>query len=509
MARFIAESLQMQPSPAEPHELIAAIDLGSNSFHIVRARHSHGEIRILERLGEKIQLAAGLDESRLLSEEAIQRGLDCLRRFAQLIAGMPRGAVRVVGTNALREARNRAEFIQRAEAVLGHAVEVISGREEARLIYLGVSHSMPDVPGRRLVTDIGGGSTEFIIGQRFETLQRESLQMGCVSFTKRFFADGKITAAQYARAYTAARLELMNIDQGLREMGWHQALGASGTIRAVALAIQAAGRGNGEITPDGIEWLKRKLLKQGDINLLNIDGVKPDRRAILPGGLAILEALFKALELQEMHLSEGALREGVLYDMIGRHSHEDVRERTLNALAERYHVDQRHAERVEKRALKSLAQVAEAWALTDENHAELLRWAARLHGVGLDIAHYQYHKHGAYLIEHSDLPGFSRRDQQALALLVRGHRRNIPLDRLQELGPEGEPLLRLTLLLRFAILFHHIRHKSIPDVQLSAGERSLDVQFPDGWLAENPLTQADFELEAQWLERVGYKLSVR
>ncbi len=175
--------------------------------------------------------------------------------------------------------------------MLGHAVEVISGREEARLIYLGVSHSMPDVPGRRLVTDIGGGSTEFIIGQRFETLQRESLQMGCVSFTKRFFADGKITAAQYARAYTAARLELMNIDQGLREMGWHQALGASGTIRAVALAIQAAGRGNGEITPDGIEWLKRKLLKQGDINLLNIDGVKPDRRAILPGGLAILEAL--------------------------------------------------------------------------------------------------------------------------------------------------------------------------------------------------------------------------
>lgn len=393
--------------------------------------------------------------------------------------------------------------------MLGHAVEVISGREEARLIYLGVSHSMPDVPGRRLVTDIGGGSTEFIIGQRFETLQRESLQMGCVSFTKRFFADGKITAAQYARAYTAARLELMNIDQGLREMGWHQALGASGTIRAVALAIQAAGRGNGEITPDGIEWLKRKLLKQGDINLLNIDGVKPDRRAILPGGLAILEALFKALELQEMHLSEGALREGVLYDMIGRHSHEDVRERTLNALAERYHVDQRHAERVEKRALKSLAQVAEAWALTDENHAELLRWGARLHGVGLDIAHYQYHKHGAYLIEHSDLPGFSRRDQQALALLVRGHRRNIPLERLQELGPEGEPLLRLTLLLRFAILFHHIRHKSIPDVQLSAGERSLDVQFPDGWLAENPLTQADFELEAQWLERVGYRLSVR
>ncbi len=210
-----------------------------------------------------------------------------------------------------------------------------------------------------------------------------------------------------------------------------------------------------------------------------------------------------------MHLSEGALREGVLYDMIGRHSHEDVRERTLNALAERYHVDQRHAERVEKRALKSLAQVAEAWALTDENHAELLRWAARLHGVGLDIAHYQYHKHGAYLIEHSDLPGFSRRDQQALALLVRGHRRNIPLERLQELGPEGEPLLRLTLLfcVRHPLPPHPPQEHSGCAAQ--RGERSLDVQFPDGWLAENPLTQADFELEAQWLERVGYRLSVR
>ncbi len=504
------ETVSMPHSSAEPFPLIAAIDLGSNSFHIVRARTDHGEIRILERMGEKIQLAAGLDESRMLSEEAMERGLECLRRFAQLITGLPLGAVRIVGTNALREARNRSDFIMRAQQVLGHSVEVISGREEARLIYLGVSHTMPDMEGRRLVTDIGGGSTEFIIGQRFETHQRESLQMGCVSYTKRFFADGKITPSRYAQAYTAARLELMNIDQSLREKGWQEAVGASGTIRAVALAIQAAGRGKGEVNAEGIEWLKRKIFKQGEIDKLDIEGVKPDRRTILPGGLAILEAIFKALELQEMNLSEGALREGVLYDMIGRQHHEDVRERTLSALAERYHVDKRQAERVERRALKAFEQVTEAWNLSNPCYRELLTWAARVHEIGLDIAHYHYHKHGAYLIEHSDLPGFSRRDQQMLALLVRGHRRNIPRDRFAELGDEeGESLIRLCILLRFAILFHHIRsNQERPIVTLKAGPRSLAVCFPVGWLEQNPLTQADFEQEAQWLTRIGYTLTV-
>ena len=218
------------PTTAKQFPLIAAIDLGSNSFHMVLAKADHGEIRILERLGEKVQLAAGLDEERQLSEEAMQRGLDCLRRFGQLIQGLPQGAVRIVGTNALREARNRAEFIRRANELLGHQVEVISGREEARLIYLGVSHSIADTPGKRLVVDIGGGSTEFIVGQRFEPLLRESLQMGCVSYTQRYFRDGKITPARYAQAYTAARLELMSIEQGLQRLGWQESVGASGTI---------------------------------------------------------------------------------------------------------------------------------------------------------------------------------------------------------------------------------------------------------------------------------------
>ncbi|WP_017938102.1 exopolyphosphatase [Zestomonas thermotolerans] len=497
----------MPQSAIKNFPVIAAIDLGSNSFHMVLAKTDHGEIRILERLGEKVQLAAGIDDDRLLTEDAMQRGLDCLRRFAQLTAGLPQGAVRVVGTNALREARNRSEFIRRAEAILGHPVEVISGREEARLIHLGVSHTMPASPDKRLVVDIGGGSTEFIIGQCFEPLLRESLQMGCVSYTQRYFKDGKITPARYAQAYTAARLELMGIEQSLRRLGWQEAVGASGTIRAVGQAGRNGG--NGEITPEGIAWLKRKLLKLGDVERIDLNGVKPDRRPIFPAGLAIVEAIFDALELQRMEHCEGALREGVLYDLLGRHQQEDVRERTLSALMERYHADPEQAARVEAKALSALDQVAEDWGLTEEWHRELLSWAARVHEIGRDIAHYHYHKHGAYLIEHSDLAGFSRQDQLMLALLVRGHRRNIPRERFEEFGEQGVQLIRLCVLLRFAILFHHIRgNQEMPRVRLKAGAKSLDVLFPEGWLQANPLTQADFEQEAEWLKRIDFNLRV-
>lgn len=497
---------------AKNFSLIAAIDLGSNSFHMVLAKPDQSEIRLLERLGEKVQLAAGLDEQRCLSEESMQRGLDCLRRFAQLISGLPQGAVRIVGTNALREAHNRSEFIRRAQEILGHPVEVISGREEARLIYLGVSHSLPSAEGRRLVVDIGGGSTEFIIGESFEPQLRESLQMGSVSFTRRFFPDGKITPARYAQAYTAARLELMNIEQGLQRLGWQEAVGSSGTIRTIGQVVKNAGySNNGEITADGLVWLKRKVLKQSETDKLDLDGIKLDRRAIFPAGLAIIEAIFDALQIQQMIYSEGALREGVLYDMLGRYQHEDVRERTLSSLMERYHVDMEQAARVEAKALSALDQVTEAWGLQDESYRERLSWAARVHEIGLDIAHYHYHKHGAYLIEHSDLAGFSRQDQQVLALLVRSHRRNIPKEKLREFcEDDGDKLVRLCILLRVAILFHHIRGtQEMPKVRFRASERSLELIFPDDWLSANPLTQADFEREAEWLARVGYSISAR
>ncbi|UAW98597.1 exopolyphosphatase [Halopseudomonas nanhaiensis] len=491
--------------------LVAAIDLGSNSFHMVLARVDHGEIRILERLGEKVQLAAGLNDDGDLSEEAMQRGLDCLRRFAQLINGLPAGAVRVVGTNALREARNRTQFIRQVRQIVGHPVDVVSGREEARLIYLGVAHTLADDAGKRLVVDIGGGSTEFIVGQRFESILRESLSIGCVSFSRRYFSDGRISPSRYAEAYTAARLELMQIEQAIQRLDWQEAVGASGTIRAIGQCLQAAGMGQGEVTREGLQWLKRRVIKAGQIDKLDLPGLKADRRPILPAGLAILEAVFEALGVEVMHHSEGALREGVLYDLLGRHQHEDVRERTLSALIERYHVDIDQAARVEAKAISLLNKVSDAWGLTDRKYADLLRWAARVHEVGMDIAHHQYHKHGAYLIEHSDLPGFSRHEQQSISLLIRGHRRNLPNDdRLSEFGEEAQPLLRLSMLLRLAILYHHIRgYQEMPALAVETSGNALSVVFPEGWLDNNPLTQADFQQEAQSWDKIGYTLTVR
>lgn len=499
------------PNSAPKHfPLIAAIDLGSNSFHMVLAKTDQREIRILERIGEKVQLAAGISAELDLQDDAIERGLDCLRRFAQLIHGLPEGAVRVVGTSSLRVAHNRQTFIQRAEEILGHDVDVISGREEARLIYLGVSHSLADTPGKRLVIDIGGGSTEFIIGQQFESQLRGSLQMGCVSFTQRFFKDGKVTSARYAQAYTAARLELMELEQSLRRMGWQETVGASGTIRSVSQALEAAGQSNGEINSAGLTWLKRQVLEIGDINKIEIAGVKPERNAILPAGLAIIEAIFDALSIEQMKPCDGALREGVLYDLLGRHQHEDVRERSIQALMERSHVDMEHAQKVESKALLALEQVADAWQLNEEWHADMLSWAARVHEVGLDIAHYHYHKHGAYLVEHSDLSGFSRQDQQMLALLVRGHRRNIPKERFNEFTEDGQQLLLLCILLRFSILLHHIRRsQEVPELALMPATNSLHIRFPENWLDNNPLTAADFEKEAGWLERINFTLTTQ
>lgn len=490
---------------------VATIDLGSNSFHMLLAKVDDDKVRVLEQLGEKVQLAAGINQDLQLDEASMERGYECLKRFAQFVSDMPAANVRVVGTNALREARNRKVFIKHAEEILNHPVEIISGREEARLIYLGVAHTLRSSKEKRLVIDIGGGSTEIVVGQDLDTLLLESLQMGCVSYGKRFFMGEKLTANRYAQAYTSARLELMSVEQLIKKMGWQYSVGCSGTIKAIAAACKFAGciASDADITREGIIWLKQEFLKVGDVEKLNIDGIKNDRKAILPSGLAILEAVFDALDLDKMVYSEGALREGVLYDHLGRNSHENAQELTISNLQKRYRVDIEQAQRVSDKALESLAQVAKAWELEDARYAELLDWAAKVHEIGLDIAHYQYHKHGAYLLEYSDLLGFSRQEQQALALLVRGHRRNIPRDKFEDSTENSEKLIRLCILLRFSILFHHIRSdQNQPQVNLTAHNKKLKIEFPKDWLENNPLTLADFIQEATWLKRIGYDLDV-
>lgn len=501
----------MPNSTPKHFPLIAAIDLGSNSFHIVLAETQQREIRIIKRIGAKVQLAAGLNEQLQLQDDAMQRGLECLRDFSELIHQLPQGAVRAVGTSSLRIARNRQTFIQRAEKVLGHPIDIISGREEARLIYLGVAHSLADAPNQRLVVDIGGGSTEFIIGQQFKSQLRGSLQIGCVTLTQRFFTDGIVTPQRYTQAYTAARLELLELEHSLLRMGWQDTVGASGTIRSIGLALAKAGLTQGEINSSGLNWLKQQVLDIADINKIDIPGIKAERSSILPAGLAIMEAIFDALKVNQMTPCDSALREGILYDLQARHQHNDIREDSIQELAQRNNVDTDYAQKLERQSLQTLAQVADAWQLKEKWHSNLLCWAARTQHIGLNIAHYHYHKHGAYLIEHSDLPGFSRQEQHMLALLVRSHRRNIPLERFAELPKQAaQQLLYLCVVLRVAILLQHIEdNQALPKLLLTAKINQLAIDFQEGWLANNPLTAAYFEKEAQWLARTDFTLSAK
>ncbi|WP_263641516.1 exopolyphosphatase [Marinobacter confluentis] len=490
--------------------MLAAIDMGSNSFHMVVARLVHGEIRTLEKMGEKVQLGAGLDSNNRLTEEAMQRGLACLGRFAQRLSGMPPEAVQVVGTNALRVARNARHFMARAEKVLGYPVEIIAGREEARLIYLGVSHTLSDDTGRRLVVDIGGGSTEFIIGERFEPQDMESLHMGCVSFRNQYFPDGKITRKQMDRAITHAEQELLNIRQHYVKRGWQSAVGSSGTIKAIAGVLASLKLTDGTITMDAMTELRKRLVAMGKTEKLGDLGVRQDRQSIFPAGFAILMGAFNSLRISDMTFADGALREGLLYDIAGRIQHEDVRERTIQALQERYHVDQHHGGAVEATAIAAWQQVAEAWNIDTPVDEEVLRWGCRLHEIGLTISHSQYHKHGAYLLRYSDLPGFSQQFQRELATLVRGHRRKFSSSIFEELEPDDLPRLRyLCILVRLAVLLQHPRnHEQPPDITLTPASNGLTLTFPAGWLDDRPLTMADLQNEQDYLAKQNFELTV-
>lgn len=491
-------------------DLIAAIDLGSNSFHMVVARDVGGELQIRDRLRESVRLAAGMSENGRLEKVAKQRALDCLRRFGQRLDGFSPGTVRAVGTNTLRKAKS-PHFLREAEEALGHPIEVISGLEEARLIYLGVSHGLPLSDDVRLVVDIGGGSTELILGRGFEPLELESLYMGCVSFSQRFFPKGRISAKGMRDAVIAARQELQAIESHYRDNGWGEVVGASGTVKSVAEVLRAMGWSNEGITLEGIQQLTCELVAAGHIDRVQLSGLSAERLPVMAGGVAVLLAIFESLGIERMQVSDWALREGMLYDLLGRRRHEDVRERTIAALSERYRVDVAQAARVEGLSRQILEQVSEAWSLEGEEAEHLLVWAARLHEIGLSIAHSGYHKHGAYLVANSDMPGFSSSEQRLLAVLIRAHRRKLLEPLFSELPvAQRQPLRRLSILLRMAVLLHRSHSTAgLPEIGFVARGKTLQLQFPPGWLAEHPLTEADLVQEALYLKAIGYSLKFR
>jgi len=486
------------------------VDLGSNSFHMIVARLDHGEPVVIDRIRDQVQLAAGLLRNGRLSEAARARGLEALSRFGQRLRGLEPGTVRAVGTNTLRTAVDAARFRAEAEAALGWPIEIISGREEARLVYLGAAHSLSPVDGYSLVIDIGGGSTECILGEGFEPLEASSVEVGCVTFTKRFFGKGILRRGRFDRALLAAKRAFRGVARRVRRLGWNRAAGSSGTIRSIAEVLRAGGSGDGTLTMAGLEELRGAMFAAGHTSELELAGLKPERRSLLPAGVAILTAWFESLDLDRMEVSGGALREGVLYDLLGRLRHEDVRDRAIRHMQERFHVEVEQAARVERTALDGFDRVAKAWGCADAGSRSLLAWGARIHEIGLSVSFDQHHVHGAYLARNVDMPGFSRDDQEILAVLVEGHRRKMRPDLFGAI-PERQrrTVLLLTCLLRLAV---HMNRDRIPEPPLrlplrADGDRLLLDLKPD-WLSGRPMTRADLEQERQRLVPLGIRLEI-
>ena len=410
--------------------------------------------------------------------------------------------------NTLRKARNAPAFLSQAETALGHAVDVISGHEEARLIYLGVSHGLDDDSDLRLVMDIGGGSTEFILGRRFDPLYMESRHMGCVSLSEAFFTDGSIDGARMRAAEIAARQELETMEESFRRVGWHAVIGASGTILSIRDIVLAQRWSEEGITPGALANLRQAMLEVGHVNKLDFKGLPVERRPVFPGGVAILIAAFEALGIERMRVSDGALREGLLYDLLGRIHREDVRERTVNDLTRRYQIDLEQGERVRETAEALLKQVACAWDLGSEEYRRLLRWAAELHEIGLSIAHNQYHKHGGYLLTHLNMPGFADGEQRRLAALIRGHRRKMPLAEFRKLSAvQARSITRLCVLLRLAFMLHRRRSDDpLLPILINVEDMVIKLEYPPHWLDTHALTRADLEQEAGYLKAAGFKL---
>jgi len=487
---------------------VAAIDLGSNSFHLIVARVSEEHFQIVDNMREMVRLAAGLDENNVLDEASRTRALACLGRFAQRLQNIPEQGVRIVGTNTLRTARNSREFLQEAEEVLGYPIEIIAGLEEARMIYLGVSHSLPNTGEKNLVVDIGGGSTEIIVGKSFESKRMESLYMGCVSFSKRFFGDGEITPQRIEAARMAAHLELHPYAESYRRGKWDKAVGASGTIKSVRDIVQENGWSEGGISYKGLLKLVKKMVDSGSIKKLDIPGLSSERQEVIVGGAVVLLAVFEALDIEVMQVSDWALREGVIYDMLGRDTQENVRDRTIASLSQRYHIDQAQSERVTQSARIIFKQVRDPWELDKTAAKKLLEWSAKLHEIGRAIAHSQYHKHGSYLLEHSDLPGFSYQDQQQLGFLVQAHRRKVPMQLLEQFRKsERVMLIRIMVILRLSVVLHRSHHQSDCKLDVIVDGDEINLKFGKGWLDGHPLTQTDLKQEAKYLSAVGYGLN--
>ena len=489
------------------NSLYAAVDLGSNSFHMVIACLTEGRMQIIDRIKERVRLAEGMDGQRRMSPEAMARGLDCLALFAERLTNIKPDQIRIAGTYTLRRASNARDFVREAAKVLNHPIEIISGQEEARLIYQGVAHTQ-HIEGQVLVVDIGGGSTELIIGEGFEHKALTSRKMGCVSFTQSFFGNGKLGEKAFNAAVLEAQHQLAPIINQYRKLGWQSCLGSSGSIRTVRDVLQGEEWTDGAITLAGLERLKEEMLKHKRVDQLKLAGLTEERQGVFAAAVAILLGLFTSLPIERMEYSDGALREGLLYEFEERLQHHDIRERTALALSTHYRIDKRQATRVESSVLSLFDALCGPWEMPEEPYRAILGWAARLHEIGLAINYSGIHKHSAYILQNTDLPGFNQDDQALLAALVRFHRKGLKLSELPALPNHDEQtVLRCIRILRLAVAAHHRRQDNLlPEWNVQAAGDQLVVTLPLDWCDENKLLMQNLEKEHRYCHEQGWPL---
>jgi exopolyphosphatase/guanosine-5'-triphosphate,3'-diphosphate pyrophosphatase len=492
----------------EKSELYAAVDLGSNSFHLIIAEISNNQMHVIDSHKDMVRLANGLDNKGNLSEGKMYQAIDSLEKIGQRIQHIPKSHVRVVGTNTLRKAKNSDIFMTKASQALGKPIEIISGREEARILYLGVAHSLASDQGKRLVIDIGGGSTELIIGEEFNPLLRESLHMGCVSYTKKFFKNGEISLVQWQKAVLHAKRQLVPIIAKYIAKGWQLTIGASGSMRATAKVMAENGFSVGSIEENGLNQLVAKCLSLDTIDKLNeLSGLNPRRAPVFMGGLAIIKALFESLPIDFIQICSGALREGLVYDLSGRLHHNDIRKRTIDKLSNQFEIDKKQCQRVQQ-SMDDLNQVSNLRLMPAQ--IELLSWAAQLHELGLNISHSHFEEHAAYILINADMPGFSLQEQRELAVLFAVKRRKNEKEWLKKLSKQHNNFLKpLIIILRLAIVFNRPRIKFSKVIKkISFMNDAVQLEFKNEWLQDHPLTYADLLSEIKYLENLGVEMAI-
>jgi exopolyphosphatase/guanosine-5'-triphosphate,3'-diphosphate pyrophosphatase len=484
---------------------LAAVDLGSNSFRLEIGRLDHGLIQRTEYIKETVRQGASLDANGHLNEQAMERGWECLARFGERLAGFDKTQVRAVATQTLREARNRDVFLKRATKILGFQIDVIPGREEARLIYQGVARMLPQTPERRLVIDIGGRSTEMVLGHGLQAHTMESWQVGSVTWSMQFFPQGLFTAANFKAAEIAAQAVLEEAFEAFGPSHWDTAYGSSGTVGAVSDVLDAAGWPAGQISLQSLDWLLERLLKAQSMDRLKIEGLRDDRRAVVGGGVSVLRAIFNLLDIKTLHVAQGALRHGVLYDLLDReHGATDLRGRTIERLTHRFGVDVAQAGRVSRIAQRLLAMTPPS----NEDLPRLQRkldWAARVHEIGSHISHQDQHKHGAYILEHVDAPGFALEELQRLSLLVLGQRGKL---RKIELHLDNEVFARQLLALRLALILAHARREPNLTGLVLSDKPALTLSLPTGWVERYPQSAHLLREEALAWQKTDFPVSV-